>query len=110
MRIKARVTRHKSQGLGLFFCLVPFAFCLGMTAAYAQSFPERPVRIIVPFPPGGGTDGFARILGARLTEIWGQQVIVDNRGGAQGQHRHRTWARSGAATPNPYACPPGALW
>ena len=50
----------------------------------AQSFPDRPVRFIVPFPPGGGTDGFARVLGAKLTELWGQQVIVDNRGGAQG--------------------------
>jgi tripartite-type tricarboxylate transporter receptor subunit TctC len=42
------------------------------------------VRFVVPFPPGGGTDGFARVLGAKLTELWGQQVIVDNRGGAQG--------------------------
>ena len=50
----------------------------------AQSFPDRPVRFIVPFPPGGGTDGFARVLAAKLTELWGQQVIVDNRGGAQG--------------------------
>ena len=53
-------------------------------AAPAQKFPDRPVRFIVPFPPGGGTDGFARILGAKLTELWGQQVIIDNRGGAQG--------------------------
>lgn len=51
---------------------------------FAQGFPDRPVRLIVPFPPGGGTDGFGRILGAKLTESWGQQVIIDNRGGAQG--------------------------
>ncbi len=50
----------------------------------AADFPDKPVRLIVPFPPGGGTDGLARILGARLTELWGQQVIIDNRGGAQG--------------------------
>ena len=49
----------------------------------ADSYPERPVRFIVPFPPGGGTDAFARIVGAKLTEIWGQQVIIDNRSGAQ---------------------------
>jgi tripartite-type tricarboxylate transporter receptor subunit TctC len=49
-----------------------------------RDFPDRPVRFIVPFPPGGGTDGFARILGAKLAEQWRQQVIVDNRGGAQG--------------------------
>src|SRR6184192_499270 len=47
-------------------------------------FPEKPVRFIVPFPPGGGTDALARILGAKLGEVWAQQVIVDNRAGAQG--------------------------
>ncbi len=55
------------------------------TALHAQDrFPEKPVRFIVPFPPGGGTDALARILGAKLAEQWGQQVIVDNRAGAQG--------------------------
>lgn len=53
--------------------------------AFAQKdYPAKPVRLIVPFPPGGGTDAFARILGAKLTEIWEQQVTIDNRGGAQG--------------------------
>jgi tripartite-type tricarboxylate transporter receptor subunit TctC len=53
--------------------------------AHAQErFPEKPVRFIVPFPPGGGTDALARILGAKLGELWGQQVIIDNRAGAQG--------------------------
>ena len=53
--------------------------------AMAQDrFPEKPVRFIVPFPPGGGTDALARILGAKLGEMWGQQVIVENRAGAQG--------------------------
>ena len=50
----------------------------------AQGFPDKSVRLIVPFPPGGGTDGFGRILGAKLAELWGQQVIIDNRAGAQG--------------------------
>jgi tripartite-type tricarboxylate transporter receptor subunit TctC len=50
----------------------------------AAEFPEKAVRFIVPFPPGGGTDALARILAAKLTESWGQQVIIDNRGGAQG--------------------------
>jgi tripartite-type tricarboxylate transporter receptor subunit TctC len=49
-----------------------------------ERFPEKPVRFIVPFPPGGGTDALARILGAKLGEMWGQQVIVENRAGAQG--------------------------
>jgi len=50
---------------------------LGRTA-FAQAWPNRPVRIIVPFPPGGGGDTIARIVGAKLTEIWGQQIIVEN--------------------------------
>lgn len=68
------------------FFLFTFAFSLVLAAApaWSQDFPSRPVRFVVPFPPGGGTDGFARILGAKLTDLWGQQVIVDNRGGAQG--------------------------
>ena len=62
--------------------LIVFLFC---GAAVAQErFPEKPVRFIVPFPPGGGTDALARILGAKLGELWGQQVIVENRAGAQG--------------------------
>ncbi len=52
--------------------------------ANAADFPEKPVRFVVPFPPGGGTDALARLLAGKLTEYWGQQVIIDNRGGAQG--------------------------
>ncbi len=56
----------------------------GMLAgiAIAQKYPEKTVRIVVPFTPGGGTDVFARILGQRLSEVYGQQFIVDNRPGA----------------------------
>ncbi|MGH8619167.1 MAG: Bug family tripartite tricarboxylate transporter substrate binding protein [Burkholderiales bacterium] len=50
----------------------------------AADFPDKSVRLIVPFPPGGGTDTLGRVLGAKLAELWGQQVIIDNRGGAQG--------------------------
>lgn len=51
--------------------------------AFAQ-FPERPVRIVVPFPPGGGTDILARLTGRHLNEAWKQPVIIDNRAGANG--------------------------
>ena len=53
-------------------------------AAHAQAYPNRPLRLIVPFPPGGGNDILARTVGQRLVEIINQQVIVDNRGGAGG--------------------------
>jgi len=62
--------------------LALFAF-LFIGAAHAQ-FPDKPVRLIVPFPPGGGTDALGRILAAKLGELWKQQVIVENRAGAQG--------------------------
>ncbi|MBM3342180.1 MAG: tripartite tricarboxylate transporter substrate binding protein [Betaproteobacteria bacterium] len=52
--------------------------------AAAADYPEKPVRFVVPFPPGGGTDALARILATKLTEYWNQQVIIDNRSGVQG--------------------------
>lgn len=57
---------------------------LALSDAATAAYPDKPVRFIVPFPPGGGTDGLARILGAKLSTLWGQQVLVDNRAGAQG--------------------------
>lgn len=52
--------------------------------ASAQTFPSRPVTLVVPFPPGGGTDTGARIVAQKLTAKWGQQVLVENKGGAAG--------------------------
>jgi tripartite-type tricarboxylate transporter receptor subunit TctC len=53
-------------------------------SAVAQEYPNKPLRLIVPFPPGGGNDILARAVGQRLSDIIGQQIIVDNRGGAGG--------------------------
>lgn len=52
--------------------------------AVAQSYPTRPVRMVVPFPPGAASDFLARTLGAKLGDTWGQQVVIDNRPGAGG--------------------------
>jgi tripartite-type tricarboxylate transporter receptor subunit TctC len=59
------------------------AALVSMTAA-AQSWPQKPVRFIVPFAPGGATDIAARMLGEKLTQLWGQTVVIENRAGAGG--------------------------
>jgi tripartite-type tricarboxylate transporter receptor subunit TctC len=62
------------------------ALLLALCASHAaaQTYPNRPVTMIVPFPPGGGTDVGARIIAQKLTTKWGQTVVVENRGGAAG--------------------------
>jgi tripartite-type tricarboxylate transporter receptor subunit TctC len=57
---------------------------LAMPWSRAQGWPHGPVRILVGFPPGGGTDALARILSQKLTPMWGQQVVVENKAGAAG--------------------------
>ena len=57
---------------------------LGTQGVFAQAsaWPNRFVRLVVPFPPGGGTDAIARVVAGRLSELWGQQMVVENKGGA----------------------------
>ena len=61
--------------------LLPGLIAISATAA---EYPNRPMRIVVPFTAGGSTDVLARMIGKNLTEVWGQQVVVDNRAGANG--------------------------
>ena len=68
-------------------CLMGIINTLSLTSiAFAQSksWPDKPIKLIVGFPPGGGSDAVARVIAINLSQMWGQQVIVDNRGGAAG--------------------------
>lgn len=85
----------KMSGLLLSCC----AAILLAPAVPAQSYPVKPVRIIAPFPPGGGTDLFARAVAQKLTAALGQQVVVDNRSGAGGMIGSELAAR---ASPDGY--------
>ena len=64
------------------------------TIAHAQAYPSRYVRLVVPFPPGGAADPIARVLASRLSEIWGHQVVIENRGGAGGNLAAQAVAQS----------------
>lgn len=70
------------------------------TSASAQPYPVRPIRFIVPFPPGGSTDTYARIIGIKLSEALGQPVVLDNRAGAGGALGAELAAK---ATPDGYS-------
>lgn len=88
--------RRRLMGLASASALAPFASC----AAFAQgTWPNRFVRLVVPFTPGGGIDAIGRIIGARLSEMWGQQVVVENKPGAGGNIASEFVARS---TPDGY--------
>jgi tripartite-type tricarboxylate transporter receptor subunit TctC len=64
--------------------LVALAALAAATAVGAQDYPTRAIRMIVPWTPGGGADTVARLIGAKLTEAWGQPVVIENKGGATG--------------------------
>jgi len=80
-------------------CAAVALVCLHPGAGRAQDYPLRPIRIVAPFPPGGGVDFMARIVGQKMTERWNQQIVVDNRGGGSGIVGMEIAAR---ATPDGY--------
>ena len=84
------ITRRRMAGLAGAFALAPTL----TGRASAQSWPNRFVRLVVPFPPGGGTDAIARIVAGKLSEIWGQQMVVENRGGGASNIGHEAVARA----------------
>ncbi len=73
---------QRSVALGF---LIVLSLGLGFKSSFAQTFPAKPVIIIVPFTPAGGADTLARILVPRLNALWGQSVIVEYKAGASGQ-------------------------
>src|SRR4051794_9251818 len=88
---------RSAMTIGRAFCfiaLAAFAQALG-----AQSYPVKPIRLLIPSPPGGGTDILGRIVKDGLTELWSQPVVADNRGGASGRIAAAAVAR---ATPDGY--------
>ena len=84
------MTKFTLRGL-----LLTAVLALGLAAqAQAQEYPAKPVRIIVPFPAGGGVDTMARLIGVKLSAKWGQPVLVENRAGAGGNLGAETVFRS----------------
>jgi tripartite-type tricarboxylate transporter receptor subunit TctC len=90
------ITRRRLLRLSAASTLAPSSLgLLGRAAvAQAQPWPSRFVRLIVPYPAGGGADTIARIIAGRLSETWGQQVLIENRGGAGGNIASEAAARS----------------
>ena len=76
--------------------LLYFALWLVATGAYAQSFPTKPIRLLVPFTPGGSTDVAARILGVPVGQALGQNIVIDNRPGSGGMIATQETARAAA--------------
>ena len=70
------------------------AFAAGITSAAAQTYPSQPIHVIVPFPPGGGTDALARAIQEPFQKAIGQTVIIDNRGGGGGSIGHEIVAKA----------------
>ncbi len=78
------------------FAAVAIAFGVSISAIAADTYPTKPIRLVVPFAPGGGSDVVGRTIGQKLTEFFGQQVVVDNRPGAASMLGTEVVARSAA--------------
>ncbi|MBV7482136.1 tripartite tricarboxylate transporter substrate binding protein [Bordetella sp. BOR01] len=98
MRVpETKIAVRLAWGMRILAAAASLSLCGAAAQAADESagpFPDRPVKLIVPFPPGGGTDILARPLAQRLSEYWGQSVVIENRGGAGGNVGAAATARS----------------
>ena len=102
------MSAHGSRSCSVITFVCALACCAGIlpVEARAQTYPAKPIRLVVPFPPGGSLDVVARAIGQRLAEAWGQPVIIDNRPGAGGNIGADLVAKS---APDGYTILEGAL-
>ncbi len=87
-------------------CIAMAALCVAAFPAAAQTYPDRPVKLVVPFPPGGVTDVLGRLVSQKLSERWGQPVVIENRAGAGGNIGTEYGAR---AAPDGYTLTLGSI-
>src|SRR5262249_20345303 len=80
---------HKARFALLLLAALP-------AAVFAQDYPQKTIRFVVPFPPGGATDALARVLGEKMSDAWKQPVLIDNRAGAGGNIAAELVAKSPA--------------
>jgi tripartite-type tricarboxylate transporter receptor subunit TctC len=90
------IGKFSRYGGGMRTLMIVISLCMVCAEAVAQGFPARPIRVVVPFPPGGGTDVVARTVAPRMSELVGQPIVVENRAGAGGNIGTEHVARSAA--------------
>src|SRR5262245_6709995 len=84
-----------SAGYARLLSVLGLALAIASPTALAQGFPEKPLRLVVPFPPGGGSDILARTIAPKTAEALGQPLVIDNRPGAGGNIGAEAVAKAG---------------
>ena len=106
MTPRSRSARRLSTGTALAILFGAALTALAPLPAAAQTFPSKPVKLVIPFPPGGSLDNVGRLIAQKLSETWGQQVVIENKPGAGGNIGADAVAKS---PPDGYTAVMGAL-